>query len=132
MEKGGAKTPSGEMQETSVSEPLMIYRKATLVDVEIGGYSLFRDQLGSYPISGPSDIRYQGGVTVHQALVRNVRTCHRDVKEERQASGPCEAERTDARHRGGAARSSDDDSRKRVRAKGLRHQALSWCQPARG
>jgi hypothetical protein len=120
------------MQETSVSEPLMIYRNVPLVDVEIGGYSLFRDQLGSHPISGPSDIRYQGGVTVHQALVRNVRTCRRDVKEERQASGPCEAERTDARHRGGAARSSDDDSRKRVRAKGLRHQALSWCQPARG
>lgn len=56
------------------------------------------------------DIRYVGGVTMHQALMRNVRTCRRDAKGERRVSGPHEAERTDVRHRDGAARSSGDDS----------------------
>jgi hypothetical protein len=69
---------------------------------------------------------------MHQALVRNVRTCRRDVKEERQVRRPYEAERTDARHRDGAACNSDDGSRKRARAKGLRHWALSKRQPERG
>ncbi len=50
--KGGAETPSGKMQETSVSEPLMKYRKFPLVDVEIGRFSRFRDQLGSHLFPG--------------------------------------------------------------------------------
>ncbi len=49
-------------------------------------------------------------MTMHQALVWNVRTSRRDVKGESQVSGPYEAERTDARHWGGAARNSDDAS----------------------
>jgi hypothetical protein len=49
-------------------------------------------------------------MTMHQALVRNVRTSRRDVKGESQVSRPYEAERTDARHWGGAVRSSDDAS----------------------
>jgi hypothetical protein len=47
---------------------------------------------------------------MHLALVWNVRTCRRDAKGKRQVSDPCKTERTDARHRGGAARSSGDDS----------------------
>ena len=49
-------------------------------------------------------------MTMHQALVRNVRTSRRDVKGESQVSGPHEVESTDARHWDGAARISDDAS----------------------
>jgi hypothetical protein len=60
------------------------------------------------PISWPRGIRYVGGVNVSWALMRNVRTCRRDAKGERQVRGPHEAEGTDARHRDGAARTSGD------------------------
>ena len=43
-----------------------------------------------------------------QALARNVGTCRPDVKGEIQAGGPCEDESTDAGHRDGAIRSSDE------------------------
>jgi len=39
-----------------------------------------------------------------------VRTCRRDDKGKYQVSGPREMERTNARHRGGVARSSGDGS----------------------
>jgi hypothetical protein len=46
---------------------------------------------------------------MHRALVWNTGTCRRDAKGEGGVSGPYNAERTDARHRGGAARTSGDD-----------------------
>ena len=45
---------------------------------------------------------------MYRALMRNVRTCRRDVKGERQMRRPHKAERTNARHTGGAASSSVD------------------------
>lgn len=42
-----------------------------------------------------------------QALVRNMRTCRSDVKGEAQVEPP-RGERTDAEHRGGLPRSSDE------------------------
>ena len=72
-----------------------------------------RTALGSVwrkPMSWPIGIRYEGGVSVHRALVWNVRTCRCDEKGKRQVGGPHEAERTEARHRGRATRSSDDSS----------------------
>ena len=62
------------------------------------------------PIFWLRGIRHKDGVNLHQALVRNVRTCHCDEKGKYQASGPREMKRTDARYRGGVARSSGDDS----------------------
>lgn len=53
----------------------------------------------------PTGVRHVGGVTLIQALVRNVGTCRPDVKGEAQADRLCEGERTDAGHRGGVARS---------------------------
>jgi hypothetical protein len=47
---------------------------------------------------------------MHRALVRNMGTCRRDAKGEREVSRPHDAERTDARHRDGAARTSGDDT----------------------
>ena len=61
-------------------------------------------------MSWPRGIRHKDGVTLHQALMRNVRTCRRDDKGKHQVSGPREMERTNARHRGGTARISGDDS----------------------
>jgi hypothetical protein len=57
-------------------------------------------------------------MTVYQALVRNVRTCRRDAKGERQVSGPHKVESTDARHRDGAACISEDDSESEFERRG--------------
>jgi len=43
-----------------------------------------------------------------QALVGNVGTCRLDAKGENRRSSPLKVKSTDARHRGGAARSSDE------------------------
>src|SRR3954447_15982445 len=77
-------------------------------DVKTGGKSLTRDQSGGWPDCCPDGIRHEGGVTLGQALARNVGTCRPDAKEDIQAGGPCEDQSTDAGHRGGATRSSDE------------------------
>ena len=77
-------------------------------DVKTGGKSLTRDQSGGWPDCCPGGIRHEGGVTLGQALAWNVGTCRPDAKGEIQAGGPCEDESTDAGHRGGATRSSDE------------------------
>src|SRR5215510_13510645 len=79
-------------------------------DVETGGKLLTRDKSGGCPDCGPDGIRHEGGVTLNQALVRNVGTCRLDAKGEVQMGGPHEDESTDAGHRGRAARSSDEGS----------------------
>ena len=60
------------------------------------------------PAYCPGDVRHEGGVTLLQALVRNVGTCRPAVKEEIQVGRPHEDERTDAGHRGGAACSREE------------------------
>ena len=77
-------------------------------DVKTGGKSLTRDQSGGYPAYCPGGIRHEGGVTLVQARMRNMGTCRPDVKGGIQVGGPHEDESTDAGHRGGAARSSDE------------------------
>src|SRR5215469_17045155 len=79
-------------------------------DVETGGRSLPRDESGGCPDCGPDGIRHEGGVTLNRALARNVGTCRPDAKGEVQMGGPHEDESTDAGHKGGAARSSDEGS----------------------
>ena len=51
--------------------------------------------------------RHKGGVTLNQALVRNVGTCRLDVKRDVQGWNPKD-QRIDARHRDGATRSSGE------------------------
>jgi len=53
----------------------------------------------------PIGIRHEGGVTLIQALVRNVGTCRPDAKGEAQADSIRKSERTEAGHRGGVTRS---------------------------
>ena len=79
-------------------------------DVKTGGRSLPRDESGGCSDYGPDGIRHKGGVTLNRALARNVGTCRLDAKGEVQMGGPHEDESTDAGHRGGAARSSDEGS----------------------
>ena len=62
------------------------------------------------PAECPSGVRHRSGVTLIQALVRNVGTCRPDDKGETQVRGPHEGESTDAGHRGGAVRSREEGS----------------------
>src|ERR1700740_990753 len=77
-------------------------------DVETGGKSLTRDESGGSPDCGPGGIRHEGGVTLNQALARNVGTCRPDAKGAIQAGGPREDRSTEAGPRDGAARNSDE------------------------
>jgi hypothetical protein len=62
------------------------------------------------PANCPSGVRHRSGVTLIQALVRNVGTCRPDDKGETQVRGPHEGESTDAGHRDGAVRSREEGS----------------------
>ena len=77
-------------------------------DVETRGNSLTWDESGGWPDCCPDGIRHEGGVTLNQAFVWNAGTCRPDAKGEIQIGGPYEDESTDAGHRGGATRSSDE------------------------
>ena len=81
---------------------------------KLGESYLLQDQGGSNLCPGHNGVRYRSGMSMHQALMRNVRTCRCDAKGEQQVSGPHQLESTDARHTGGTARSSDDDLRKQI------------------
>lgn len=59
-------------------------------------------------VYGLGGVRCRGGVSLFQALVGNVVTCRLDIKGEFQRSCTPKEESTNARHRGGAARSSDE------------------------
>ena len=77
-------------------------------DVETRRNSLAWDKSGRRPDFCPDGIRHEGGVTLNQASVWNAGTCRPDAKGEIQVGGPYEGESTDAGHRGGATRSSDE------------------------
>ncbi len=55
-------------------------------------------------------VRHEGGVTLIQALARNVGTCRPDAKGEAQAGSICKSQSTDAGHRGGVVRSRAEGS----------------------
>jgi len=102
--KGGVGLRQVRVKETNASEPLMKCRNAfnrrqnrDLISVPGQGWGK--------PVYCPTGVRHVGGVTLIQALVRNVGTCRPDAKGEVQADRLCEGERTDTGHRGGAARS---------------------------
>ena len=67
---------------------------------------------------GPSGIRLEGGVTPRRAFARNVGTCRLDAKGNVQVGGPDEDQITEARHRGGAARSSAEGSVMKLERRG--------------
>lgn len=67
-----------------------------------------REKLRRRPVCCLSGIRHKGGVSLTEALLGNVRTCGPDAKGEIQVGSPHEGESTDAGHRGGVARSSEE------------------------
>lgn len=68
----------------SKSEPLITYREY-LNDVKTGQDSLAQDKARGHLITDLVGIRYEGGMILSQAFVRNVRTCRLDAKGETQA-----------------------------------------------
>ena len=102
--KGGARLRQVRFKETNASEPLMTCRNV---------YNRRRNREGvvgpgqgwGIPDYCPTGVRHEGGVTLIQALVRNVGTCRPDVKGEAQADSLRKGQSTDAGHRDGAIRS---------------------------
>ena len=93
--------------ETSASEPLMTCRNC-IVDVRTGGGGRPGMSLGGALKSGPCDIRLESGVTLIQALARNVRTCRLVGTPARVESVVPARRGADARHRDGATRSREE------------------------
>ena len=102
--KGGAVLRQVRIKKTNASEPVMTCRK-TVSDPDTGIETLSREAGGALPVYGSTGVRHEGGVTLIQALMRNVGTCRPDAKGEAQAKGLRKGESTDAGHRGGVARS---------------------------
>lgn len=106
---GGARLRQVRFKETNASEPLMTCRKV---------FNRRRNREGvigpgqgwGQPDYCPADVRHEGGVTLIQALVRNVGTCRPDAKGEAQADSLRKGQSTDAGHRGGVARSRVEGS----------------------
>jgi hypothetical protein len=87
-------------------EPLMKSRKR-IDDVETGTESLARDESGSYLLTEPDGVRLRGGVKLQQVLARNVGTLL--VMRRKNAKWQThQAPSTNARARGGLARSSEE------------------------
>ncbi len=106
---GGTRFRQVRSGEASESKPLMTCRNSK-GDVKTGSAIFFRDKRGGCPEGCPSGIRHISGANPNQALVWNVRTCRPDAKGDVQAAENREDQRTDAGHRGGAARSRDEGS----------------------
>src|SRR6516225_1258210 len=116
-------------------------RRKVQDDVETGGISLTRDEPGGWPDCCSGGIRREGGVTLNQASMWNTGTCRSDAKGEIQIGGPYEGESTDAGHRGGATRSSDEGPVMGLERRGWRCSAQargqlatggpSWIEPSR-
>jgi len=87
MGKGRARLDQVRTEETNASEPLMKCRKG-MGDVETTGVKLLWDKRRGRPADCLRGIRHEGGVKSVQALVRNVGTCHPDVKGETQVEAP--------------------------------------------
>jgi hypothetical protein len=96
--------------KTSENESLMTYRNRSMLMSEPGACTISGISAVAKPIRWLRGIRYIGDVSAHQAFMRNLRTCRCDAKGECRVSGPHKAESTNAWHRGGATRSSGDDS----------------------
>ena len=105
--KGGARLRQVWIKEANVSEPLTTCRNAYNRRQNRGFISTPGQDWGK-PVYCPIGVRHVGGATLIQAQVRNVGTCRPDAKGEAQADSIRKGESTDAGHRDGAARSSDE------------------------
>ena len=113
-----------------MNEPLLKCRKRT-DDIKTGGKSLTRDKNRGHLESCLFGIRHKGGVNLIQAFVWNVGTCRLDDKGEMQEP-KLKCESTDARHRGGASRSSDEDFVMELERRTCAISSGEMKQPERG
>ena len=109
-------------KKTSESDPLMTCRKAGIDDIETGSDETARDEAWRKPADWPGGVRHGGGVSLVRASVRNVGTCRpAPAGDQWRQHGPAaaggrespkrlirEGLSTDAGHRGGPDRSSDE------------------------
>lgn len=86
-EKAGLDPVRWECKETSVSEPLKTCRKVHKWRQNRVGF-VSPGQVWEIPVYGPDGVRHEGGVTLLQALVRNVGTCRPDAKGDVQVEAP--------------------------------------------
>src|SRR5215469_11678923 len=120
--KGLGRTRSGDWQEED--------REGTTDDVSKAKgrcrnrrVALLRDQLRRWPVYGRSDIRYGGGLSLPEAVERNVRIWDSDGNGEA-TSGRTTRARVRKRSPGAEQPVVAGKSPKRDGAKGLRHGAL--------
>jgi hypothetical protein len=119
------------VMETNESELPMRCRNRR-DDVETGGRLPTGINLRRKLNCCASGVRHRGGVTMMQARVRNVGTWSLDAKGEARAESIREGESTEARRRGGAARSSEEAPVMGVERRGCIDSLNSIRQPATG
>ena len=105
--KGRVRPDQVCIEETNASEPLMTRREAIHLTSKLGSV-VGPGQVQTIPAYGLVGVRRGGGVILSQALSGNVGTCRLDVKGDPRGSSTSKGKSTEARHRGGSARSSDD------------------------
>ena len=91
----------------NASELLMTRRKA-IKPTSKPSSVIGSGQVQTEPAYGLGGVRRGGGMTLFQALVGNVGTCRFDDKGEIRMGSPLKEKSTEAKHRGGAVRSSDE------------------------
>ena len=105
----------------SASEPLRTYRKVLRRCQNQGSVEPLGEVCGG-PEFGAGGNRYIGGMTLRQAFPWNVRTCALDEKGNRQVADTASGN-TEARDRGGVARSSVEASVMDVERRG---DVIAW------
>ncbi len=138
-------------EKTNMCEPLLTRRNVKMTS-ELGlpgcperkAHPWGAPSARELPACGPGGVRRIGGVSSAQALVGNRRTCRLDTpwSAERGAdSTPLIArgrtaseehrkrQSTDARHRGGPSRSSDEGLVMRLERRGRTGQVIQWSTP---
>jgi hypothetical protein len=83
------------------------------------------------PVYCPDGVRHEGGVTLIQALVRNVGTCVSMLREQLKWK-PHQSLSTEARHRGGVARCSVEGSVMELERRWRHRPVLLEGQPTAG
>ena len=95
------------IMKTNASEPLKTCRKESRRHQNRVGL-VTREKAQRAPADWLGGVRHKGGVSMIQALMRNVGTSHPDAKGEVQVGGPGEDQSTEAGWRDGATRSSEE------------------------
>jgi retron-type reverse transcriptase len=133
--KGRARPCQVSVEKTSESKPPMNCRKRRN-DVKTRGQSLFWDQFGRNLFTAQTTSGGRGGVSSMQALVWNVGTCAL-MRRKQLKRTTRESLSTDAGHRGGVARGSEEGSvmvatRTRPRGSGCSVPLWRWEKVSRG